>query len=202
MHSINLLIVDESGSMSGMEGFIKETYHGILTRIQKEIEETPILKQYIEVWTFEGRDISQRIGFTPVTENTSSSNFYYRPGGNTPLFDAMGTSLTHLKRRIMETEEFNDANVNVCILTDGYENSSREYSGAQISSLVHELKQKGWQFAYFGTDHDVEYVAQKLGINHRQSFSKDRSGFRSTSRDISEFTHKSKQDFLKSKGLL
>ncbi len=61
MKSITLLIIDESGSMGGMEDFVQETYHGIVKEMVTELDEMPDLQQFLEVWTFEGRNINQRI---------------------------------------------------------------------------------------------------------------------------------------------
>jgi len=71
----------------------------------------------------------------------------------------MGVSLTQLKS-IVEDED----NVLVTIITDGYENASREYSGKSIVQLVEGLKAKGWIFAYIGANQDVEKVATSMGI--------------------------------------
>lgn len=46
--------------------------------------------------------------------------------------------------------------------TDGYENTSKEYSGKSIKSLVDELKGKGWVFAYIGANQEVESVATSI----------------------------------------
>ena len=77
----------------------------------------------------------------------------------------MGMSLTKLK-----TEAKDEDNVLVTIITDGYENASREYSGKAIVQLVEELKAKGWIFAYIGANQDVEKVAFSMGINNSMRF--------------------------------
>ena len=58
----------------------------------------------------------------------------------------------------------------VTIITDGYENASREYSGHDIKNLVAELKKKGWVFAYIGTNQDVDAVADDMGIRSRMCY--------------------------------
>lgn len=56
------------------------------------------------------------------------------------------------------------------IITDGYENASREYRGHDIKRLVAELKEKGWVFAYIGTNQDVDAVANDMGIGSRMCY--------------------------------
>ena len=59
------------------------------------------------------------------------------------------------------------------IITDGYENASRTWSGSQIKSLVEELRQMGWTFTYIGADQDVEKVAGGIGVRNCLRFSAD-----------------------------
>ena len=89
----------------------------------------------------------------------------YIPNDCTPLFDAMGRSLNELKSHV-EDEDV----VLVTIITDGYENASREYNGIHIKNLVAELRAKGWVFAYIGTNQDVDAVADDMGIRSRMSY--------------------------------
>ena len=64
-----------------------------------------------------------------------------------------------------------DDRVLVTIITDGYENASRTWSGKQIKSLVEELRQMGWTFTYIGADQDVEKVAEEIGVQNSLRFS-------------------------------
>ena len=89
----------------------------------------------------------------------------YKPNECTPLFDAMGQSLNDLKNHVSDEDV-----VLVTIITDGYENASREYSGHDIKRLVSELKKRGWVIAYIGTNQDVDAVADDLGIQSRMKY--------------------------------
>jgi len=66
----------------------------------------------------------------------------------------------------------------VTIITDGYENASREYSHTAIRSLIDSYKEQGWQFTYIGADHDVEHVSFSLHIDHHLQFDKTAEGTR------------------------
>ncbi len=89
----------------------------------------------------------------------------YRPDCCTALYDAMGMSLNALRSKVADVDR-----VLVTIVTDGYENASREYSGGAIKALVDELKGKGWVFAYIGANHDVEQVAATISITNTMRF--------------------------------
>jgi RIO-like serine/threonine protein kinase len=81
----------------------------------------------------------------------------------------MGRTLTRLE---WELEGDTDHSVVVTVITDGYENSSREYDRSAIRALVEHLQDKGWSFAYVGTDHDVHGVSVSLSIKNVIEFRK------------------------------
>ena len=70
----------------------------------------------------------------------------------------------------MKEEVKDEDNVLVTIITDGYENASREYSGKAIFQLIEGLKAKGWIFTYIGANQDVEKVASSMGIRNSLCF--------------------------------
>jgi hypothetical protein len=82
----------------------------------------------------------------------------------TPLYDAIGNTITKI-HKLMENEE--NAIASVTIITDGYENASKEYSHKAIKSLIEAYKSEGWLFAYIGADHDVETVSYSLSIDNK-----------------------------------
>lgn len=69
-------------------------------------------------------------------------------------------------RLLVEDEDI----VLVTIITDGYENASREFTGRAIKGLIEGLKKKDWVFTYIGAKHDVEKVATSFSINNHISF--------------------------------
>jgi hypothetical protein len=89
----------------------------------------------------------------------------YCPSCCTPLYDAMGNSLSMLRKSVAE-----DDMVLVTIITDGYENASKEYNQPAIKKLVDELKSKGWVFTYIGANQDVEKVAATISVTNTLNF--------------------------------
>ena len=61
----------------------------------------------------------------------------------------------------------------VTVITDGYENASREYNGKAIKNLVETMKKEGWVFTYIGANQDVEAVAASMSIDNRLAFDAD-----------------------------
>ena len=94
----------------------------------------------------------------------------YTPASLTPLYDAMGFSISKLQHYLEGKDNYD---VLVTVLTDGEENASKEYTGSTIKKLVDDLKQQNWTFTYIGADHDVEAMASKMNIFNTMSFDKN-----------------------------
>ena len=161
----NLIILDESGSMETIAeqavSGLNETFQTI-SAAQKEHQEQ---KHFISFVTFNGIAIRTIMDRLPVGNGMLKKWTDYRPDACTPLLDAMGRSLNELKKHIGEEDV-----VLVTIITDGMENASREYSGSDIKRLVADLKERGWVFAYIGTNQDVDAVADDMGIRSRMQY--------------------------------
>ena len=98
----------------------------------------------------------------------------YRPDGGTALYDAIGYTIKELSRKLHHDLREPNTSVVVVILTDGYENSSRKYDHAAISSTIKELEATGkWTFSYLGATPDAVEVATKLNIKRDNSMSFD-----------------------------
>lgn len=161
----NLIILDESGSMATISkqavSGLNETFQTI-RNAQKEHQDQ---QHFISFVTFNSAMIRNVMNLQKVVNDEKLKWTDYKPCACTPLFDAMGRSLNELKCHVTEEDV-----VLVTIITDGYENASREYSGHDIKNLVAELKAKGWVFAYIGTNQDVDAVADDMGIRSRMSY--------------------------------
>lgn len=195
----NLIILDESGSMATIAkqavSGLNETFQTI-RNAQKEHQEQ---QHFISFVTFNSARIKSVMNRQKVESDKKLKWTDYKPDDCTPLFDAMGRSLNELKNHVSDEDV-----ALVTIITDGYENASREYSGHDIKKLVAELKAKGWVFAYIGTNQDVDAVADDMGIRSRMSYDYSDLGaqemFRTESRSKREFyarLHREGRDFMK-----
>lgn len=162
----NLIILDRSGSMMSIQNQaiagVNETV-GTIRAAGKEND----LAQYVTITTFCGCSIKDFCKNTPADNTPIMTSKDYGPCCSTPLFDAMGKSLTTLRETIKNRT---DVAVSVTIITDGYENSSKEWSGAQIKALVELLKADGWLFAYIGANQDLYEIQKTLSIDNAAAF--------------------------------
>lgn len=97
----------------------------------------------------------------------------YVPAGGTALLDAIGRTMNEQGARI-KSENWAEK-VIVCIRTDGEENSSREFSLAQIKAMITHAQAHGWVFIFSGADIDAFGEASKLGISAAYTTRYDKS---------------------------
>ena len=100
----------------------------------------------------------------PLTEE----DYYVR--GCTALLDAVGSTISkvsNIQRHL--PEDHRAGKVIFVITTDGYENSSREYSYDQIKKMIEQKKEEGWEFLFLGANIDAGREAEKIGISRNRS---------------------------------
>jgi hypothetical protein len=84
----------------------------------------------------------------------------YVPGGNTALNDAIGISV-----RKVEGDKPQVDKVITVIMTDGEENSSREWTHDAVKSLIEQKEKEGvWTFVFLGAAPDAWVQGKSLGI--------------------------------------
>ena len=161
----NLIILDESGSMQSIKqaaiNGMNETVQSIRDAQNKHEDQEHI----VTLVSFNSSDIKTIYDCVPATEVKELTDNDYNPSCCTPLYDAMGYALNELRPKVGSEDK-----VLVTIITDGEENSSSEYNGKAIKSLVEELKGKGWVFAYIGANQDVEKVAATISVTNVMNF--------------------------------
>jgi uncharacterized protein YegL len=166
----NLIIIDESGSMEVIKQQAINSVNETIQTIRAAQQRNENQEHFVTLVSFNDRvkTINDCESIDKVQELTAES---YQPDCCTALYDAMGMSLNALRKKVADIDK-----VLVTVVTDGYENASREYSGKAIKALVEELKAKGWVFAYIGANHDVEAVAASMSITNTMKFEATNEG--------------------------
>lgn len=166
----NLIIIDESGSMQSIKNAAINSVNETIQSIRAAAEKYEDQEHIVSLVTF-NNDVKTVFECVSVKEVNELTDENYRPKCFTALYDAMGMSLNALRPKVAE-----DDKVLVTVITDGYENASKEYNGKAIKALVDELKAKGWVFAYIGANQDVEAVAATISITNVLNFEATRVG--------------------------
>lgn len=164
----NLIIIDESGSMGSIYEQALSGINDTIKGVRRMQEKYPKQRHYVSIVTFEdsgGECVKTRRDRVPVEKVADMTVEDYCPAGCTPLYDAMGSAISHLDAHISE-----DDAVMVTVITDGYENSSKEYSASMVRNLVSRQREKGWSFAYIGANQDSVEVARELHIPNAMNF--------------------------------
>ena len=166
---VNLVIVDESGSMSIIH---REALAGInetISTCKKMQEAHPEMEQRLTLISFDSDHFKLHYDNINAAEARELTMRDYNPCGATPLYDAIGKGIAKLNAQT-ETED----NVLVTIITDGEENCSKEYTLKMVKTLIEKLKKQGWTFTLIGTDNlDVEGMAGSMAIDNHLAFTED-----------------------------
>ena len=167
----NLIILDASGSMYSIRN---EAIAGVVETVQtiRTAQKDNANQEHLfSLVVFNGDGIATVYDRMPIAKVPDLNEKDYQPTSNTPLYDAMGNAITNLQRYINE-----DDNVLVTVITDGYENSSMEWSHQQVFQLVEDLTKKNWLFTYIGANQDAMKVARAMGIKHSMNYMSDTEG--------------------------
>lgn len=148
------LMLDESGSMQACKGAALAGFNQYLAALRREPAETRFTLTLFNAIRTEVRLRGVPVALVPELDVET-----YRPNGGTPLYDAIGHTLS-----LAREEATAGAKKLGVILTDGEENASRDYTRQQVFDLIKECERQGWSFFYLGADHDVWAAGGDLGI--------------------------------------
>ena len=168
----NLIIVDESGSM---ECIRKQAFSGMnetLQTIRMMQKKYPAQLQYVTLVTFDSDHTKLHYDNTPAAKTKDIAWKAYNPCAGTPLYDAIGKGISKVNAQVEEGDH-----VLVTIITDGYENSSEEWTLKMVRTMIEKQKKQNWTFTLIGTDNlDVEEMAHSFAIEEHLQFQQDEKG--------------------------
>ena len=115
----NLIIVDESGSMCVIETQALMGLNETIETVKKMQGLHKDMEQRVTLITFDSSHKRYVFDNVPARATHKLTNKDYRPGGATPLYDAIGLGISKLNAQTTA-----DDHVLVTIITDGEENCS------------------------------------------------------------------------------
>lgn len=148
-----------------------------LTAINGYVQEITNKKSevYLALFDTQGYEIIRDCKVSEWKDLTSEEA---TPRGGTPLYDAMGTLIQTVKA------EKNEKSL-IVVMTDGYENASKEFNLQSIKAQLVELEAAGWPVVFLGANFDkVEAVGQTFGINSSNTVNITPSNLGATFRDL------------------
>jgi uncharacterized protein YegL len=179
-------VLDKSGSMNNV---VNDAIGGFNTYL-RELKRDKGANYRFSLTLFD-TEVESR--YTNATLNVipELTNNTYVPGGYTALLDAIGSTVAAVEQNASGMEK-----VLTVILTDGEENSSREYSLAQIKSLIeHKEKEGHWTFVFLGVGLDAFAAGDRIGVARPNSVAYDPAHmtamFRNTAQATTCYAHSS-----------
>lgn len=178
-----VFILDKSGSMAGLEQDTIGGYNAFLKQqqaVEGKCKVTTVLFNHTYELLHRRNDINT---LSPLTEKD------YEASGYTALLDAVGKTIldiTHAQKQASEQEQA--TRVMFVIITDGMENSSKEFTTHNVKKLIEGRKAIGWEFIFLGANIDAVTTADSVGISadRVQDFHADGAGVRLNFQVVSE----------------
>lgn len=144
------VILDRSGSM---EEIRNDTIGGFNAFLKSQKEQPG--KATMTLVQFDTQDPYQVLHrFKPIAQVAKLTRQTYVPRACTPLLDAIGRGINDLTKKLNKLAQHNRPNkVLFVVLTDGQENSSREFTKTNIEKMIKEkTRQNNWQFVFLSSD--------------------------------------------------
>lgn len=156
-----VFILDRSGSMSGLESDTIGGYNSLLEKQRKEVGDATVTTVLFDD---QYEMIHDHAAIGKVKDITNKEYF---ARGMTGLLDAIGKTINYVGNRhknALDNEV--PGKTMVVIITDGYENASREFTLPQVKQMIERQKERfDWEFLFLGANIDAVSTAAGFGIS-------------------------------------
>lgn len=159
-----VICLDRSGSMQG----IAQQAVNAFNQNVKSIREGAIKsgqKSTVTLVTF-GEDVREEYFCEDVEKLVPYDLLQYRPNGGTPLFDAVGLTVSKLLKR--DDANYKHVSFMCIVITDGEENTSRAFPmgdpGRLTDLLSKAQKTDRWSFAFLLPPNSKDNFCRRFGI--------------------------------------
>lgn len=187
------IILDRTGSMQSIRD---DTIGGFNTFLEEQKKQPG--KATLTLVQFDTVDPYEVVHhFRPIEDVPELTHETYVPRSNTPLLDAFGRGINDVDKCLAEMkEEDKPSKVIFAVITDGQENSSREFNKDDIVKMIKEKTDKDqWEFVFLSADLDAIQDAKRYGIPaaSTMSFAKTGHGTRTAWAGFSGYSSRLRQ---------
>lgn len=154
------LVLDASGSMTHLRESTVSTMREFFESLKSPEDRT-----VIDLWQFDER-VRHLVDGVDLEKGAGEAVENYRTGGCTALYDAICTGIDALgaKFAAMREEDRPDAVV-FAILTDGFENASRDFTLADVKRRIeHQSSKYSWTFRFLAANQDAVLTGREMGL--------------------------------------
>lgn len=155
------VLIDSSGSMRPVAATVVEELNRLVSQIHADNAAATVT-----ITTFDSHGGYGRLAHrTPVGEIHKFTLFDFRPGGGTPLLDAVSDALRAASRGLQQVASRRALSPRVVfvVITDGEENASDRHSWLDVSGKVARRRAAGWELSYLGPGNALEQ-GERLGF--------------------------------------
>lgn len=158
---VGLILADRSGSMISCKASAQSAVNDFFT----ERANSAKAREEWSLCEFDS-DFSEVFGFTDVA---AVPKYALRPRGMTALHDSIAKSVDKLANYKKDKNKLRI----LVIVTDGFENASREHNLYTIKTMLDRKKEAGWQVIYLAANQDAIAEGAKFGIGAESSLTYD-----------------------------
>ena len=152
------MVVDRSGSMATIAG---DMNGAILALLGDQAKQDGYC--VVDITTFDDKIERPYVNVRP----DDVKGEVIHPRGLTALNDALGKTIVELGERFAAMPDDERPGLVVfVVVTDGYENHSKEYKTDQVKAMIKEQSERwGWQFMYLATNVDAFDTGRDYGFD-------------------------------------
>lgn len=149
------ILLDRSGSMQGLWKEAIGSINAYVNALENKDSEV-----YVALFDDVSYDIVRDTKLSTWADMNTSD---FIPRGMTPLYDAVGQITTTMKLQNKEKSL-------LVVMTDGFENNSKEYNKETVKTRIAEYEAQGWPTVFLGANFDaIDTVSASVGLNSTRS---------------------------------
>lgn len=158
-------IIDRSGSMATIRADAEGGFNNFIDEQKKNIKNKKVKvtlaqfdTEYELLWN--GKDLNK------------CEHYQLQPRGATALLDAIGKTVNDVGNRLSSLpENKRPGQIIVLIVTDGEENSSKEFTKEKVKDIIEHQKNKySWDFTFLGTTESAIKDSVSWGISKSAAY--------------------------------
>jgi uncharacterized protein YegL len=183
------VILDKSGSMNSKVQDVIGGFNLYLEELAKE----PAVDYGLSLTLFD-TVVEMKYKAVPLAKVAKLDDTTYRPSGNTALLDAIGNTV-----QTISADGFDK--IITVIMTDGEENSSREWTLQAIRELIRSKEAADtWTFVFLGANLDAFEQGTNLGVRMANSVRYDPANYRGVYASLAKSTNEFSASAAKAAG--
>ena len=162
------VLLDRSGSMAAIKSDAEGGFNTFIAEQRAQSGDARVTLAQFDT-EYDVVYANRPIGEVPPLE--------LQPRGATALYDGVGRLITDVGAELAAlAENERPGTVIIVVVTDGHENSSREWTHDAVKAAIQRQESEySWEFIFLGANMDAVAIGQQLGIAPDRSLTWDAS---------------------------